>query len=241
MPLPIEVLALRLSLPPHSFYLLCRMSLYLLNERLWFPPVEEAMEDGLLAIGGDVSPERLHLAYQNGIFPWYNEDLPLWWSPDPRFVLFPHELKIHKSMRSVLRKASFKWTINQAFSEVLDSCSSLPRNNQEGTWLNNELMDSLIDLHQSGIAHSVEVWQDDQLVGGLYGIKIGKVFCGESMFSAVSNASKFGFLHFVEKLQSEGIELIDCQVYSDHLASLGARMIDRKEFMQYLKGAGYSL
>lgn len=199
------------------------------------------MEDGLLAIGGDVSPERLLLAYQSGIFPWYNEDLPLWWSPDPRFVLFPQEIKIHKSMRPVLRKHDFTWTHNRAFSEVLEHCSSLPRQNQEGTWLNKKLMDSLKILHRSGIAHSVEVWQNNQLVGGLYGIKIGKVFCGESMFSSVNNASKFGLLHYVEKLKSEGVAVIDCQVYSDHLASLGARLIDRKEFIQFLPKIDHSL
>lgn len=199
------------------------------------------MDDGLLAIGGDVSPERLLLAYQSGIFPWYNEDLPLWWSPDPRFVLFPQEIKIHKSMRPVLRKHDFTWTHNRAFSEVLEHCSSLPRQNQEGTWLNKKLMDSLKILHHSGIAHSVEVWQNNQLVGGLYGIKIGKVFCGESMFSSVNNASKFGLLHYVEKLKSEGVAVIDCQVYSDHLASLGARLIDRKEFMQFLPKIDHSL
>lgn len=216
------------------------MPLHLLNDRLWFPPVEEAMDDGLLAIGGDISPERLLLAYQQGIFPWYNEDLPLWWSPDPRFVLFPDELRIHKSMRSIIQKNVFSFTVNQSFSEVLHQCSNSPRSQQDGTWLNRELIDSLIVLHQSGHAHSVEVWQDSKLVGGLYGIKVGRVFCGESMFSFVSNASKFGLIHYVHQLKSEGIQIIDCQVYSEHLASLGARMIERKIFMEYLMPLPYS-
>lgn len=210
------------------------MSLHILNEKLWFPPVKESMEDGLLAIGGDLSPERLLLAYRSGIFPWYNDDLPLWWSPDPRFVLFPKEIVVHKSMRSVLKNSNFQWTVNQAFSEVIHQCSSMDRRNQDGTWLNEELISSFLDLHKSGHAHSVEVWQDNQLVGGLYGLKIGNVFCGESMFSIVSNASKFGFLQYVESLRQEGIKLIDCQVYSDHLASLGARMIGREKFLEYL-------
>lgn len=216
------------------------MPLHLLNDRLWFPPVEEAMDDGLLAIGGDISPERLLLAYQQGIFPWYNEDLPLWWSPDPRFVLFPDELRIHKSMRSIIQKNVFSFTVNQSFSEVLHHCSNSPRSQQDGTWLNRELIDSLIVLHQSGHAHSVEVWQDSKLVGGLYGIKVGRVFCGESMFSFVSNASKFGLIHYVHQLKSEGIQIIDCQVYSEHLASLGARMIERKMFIEYLMPLPYS-
>lgn len=210
------------------------MPLHILNDRLWFPPVDEAMEDGLLAIGGDISPERLLLGYQQGIFPWYNEDLPLWWAPDPRFVLFPDELCVHKSMQSIMRKGSFLWTVNQSFEEVVIKCSSTSRPGQDGTWLNNELINSLLILHQRGYAHSVEVWQNEQLVGGLYGIKVGKVFCGESMFSSVSNASKFGLLNYVHQLKREGIQLIDCQVYSEHLASLGARMIGRKKFMEYL-------
>lgn len=217
------------------------MPLHLLNSRLWFPPVEDAMDDGLLAIGGDVSPERLLLAYQQGIFPWYNEDIPLWWSPDPRFVLFPEELRIHKSMQSIIRKKVFSYTVNRAFTDVLEHCSNTPRSNQDGTWLNRELIDSLIELNKRGNAHSVEVWQNNQLVGGLYGIKMGRIFCGESMFSSVSNASKFGFLQYVTQLKEEGIELIDCQVYSEHLASLGARMIDRKRFIEYLPLSGYSV
>ena len=232
-----EVLELPSSLLP-DLSLFYGMSLHILNEKLWFPPVEEAMEDGLLAIGGDLTPERLLLAYRSGIFPWYNDDLPLWWSPDPRFVLFPEEVIIHKSMRSVLKNSNFQWTVNQAFSGVIHQCSSMDRPKQDGTWLNDALIASFIDLHQSGHAHGVEVWQNNRLVGGLYGIKMGNIFCGESMFSIASNASKFGFLQYLEVLRAEGIQLIDCQVYSDHLASLGGRMIDRKKFLEYLHPVG---
>jgi len=210
------------------------MPLHILSETNYFPPVSDAMDDGLLAIGGDVQPERLLLAYQKGIFPWYNEDLPLWWSPDPRFVLFPEELKVSKSMQQLCKRPPFMFTCNKAFQQVLTYCSSTPRTGQDGTWLNEDLMQSLMHLHTLGWAHSAEVWKDNQLVGGLYGIKIGKVFCGESMFSLVNNASKYAFIQYVQQLQKEGVKLIDCQVYSPHLASLGARMISRDAFMQYL-------
>lgn len=210
------------------------MPLHILSETNWFPPVTDAMEDGLLAIGGDVQPERLVLAYQKGIFPWYNEDLPLWWSPDPRFVLFPKELKISKSMQQVCKRNPFVFTCNQAFQLVLEYCSSTPRPGQAGTWLNEQLIQSLLHLHTLGWAHSAEVWQDNQLVGGLYGIRLGKLFCGESMFSLVNNASKFAFIQYVQQLEQDGVEMIDCQVYSNHLASLGARMIARDTFLAYL-------
>ena len=214
------------------------MPLYLLNDSLWFPPVEEAMEDGLLALGGDVAPDRLLLAYQRGIFPWYSDDLPLWWSPDPRFVLFPDELRIHKSMRTFLKNTSFHFTINQAFAAVLEKCSIVPRAGQDGTWLNEALQTSLVELHQIGWAHSAEVWQNNELVGGLYGIRVGSVFCGESMFSLASNASKFALIKYTEILKQQGVKVIDCQVYSEHLSSLGARMIDRKDFMNYINAVG---
>ena len=210
------------------------MPLHILSETNYFPPVSDAMDDGLLAIGGDVQPERLLLAYQKGIFPWYNEDLPLWWSPDPRFVLFPEELKVSKSMQQLCKRSPFEFTSNKAFQQVLTYCSSTPRTGQDGTWLNEDLMKSLMHLHTLGWAHSAEVWQDNQLVGGLYGIKIGKLFCGESMFSLVNNASKYAFIQYVQQLKKDGVKLIDCQVYSPHLASLGARMISRDAFMQYL-------
>jgi leucyl/phenylalanyl-tRNA--protein transferase len=212
------------------------MPLHILSDAHWFPPVSDAMDDGLLAIGGDLEAARLLLAYQKGIFPWYNDDLPLWWSPDPRFVLFPDELKVSKSMQQICKKPPFSFSINQAFREVLQQCSVSPRPAQEGTWLNPRLMESLNTLHQMGWAHSAEVWQQNELVGGLYGIRIGKVFCGESMFSRVSNASKYAFIQYVGELKKLGVELIDCQVYSDHLCSLGARMISRNEFIAYLQG-----
>lgn len=210
------------------------MPLHILSETNWFPPVSDAMNDGLLAIGGDVEPERLILAYQKGIFPWYNEDIPLWWSPDPRFVLFPEELKVSKSMQQLSKRSPFVFSCNQAFQQVLEHCSSSTRPGQSGTWLNENLMQSLLHLHTLGWAHSAEVWQDNQLIGGLYGIRIGKLFCGESMFSRVSNASKFALIRYVQLLQQQGVEIIDCQVYSQHLASLGARMISRDRFIQYL-------
>ncbi|MES2004284.1 MAG: leucyl/phenylalanyl-tRNA--protein transferase [Bacteroidota bacterium] len=208
------------------------MPLHALTTALWFPPVEDAMEDGLLAMGGDLSVERLLLAYQQGIFPWYDGDTPLWWSPDPRFVLFPEKLKVSKSMEALIRKNSFRFSVNTAFPQVIRSCKELQRKGQDGTWITNELETAVNQLHKLGFAHSAEAWQGDELVGGLYGIQMGKLFFGESMFSRVSNASKFAFIQFVRQLQEEKIELIDCQVYTEHLESLGAEMIPRKEFIE---------
>jgi leucyl/phenylalanyl-tRNA--protein transferase len=211
------------------------MPLHALTSTHWFPPVTEALEDGLLAMGGDVSVERLLLAYRNGIFPWYDDEIPLWWSPDPRFVLFPDELKVSKSMRQVIKKETFIFKTNTAFSQVIHQCQSLNRKGQDGTWITDELKDSFIELHKLGHAHSAEAWINHELVGGLYGIKMGPFFFGESMFSKVSNASKFAFISYVKQLQKEGIMLIDCQVHTDHLESLGAKMIPRKHFIQLLK------
>jgi leucyl/phenylalanyl-tRNA--protein transferase len=211
------------------------MPLHALTEKIWFPPVTEAAEDGLLAMGGDVSTERLLLAYQQGIFPWYDGDIPLWWSPDPRFVLFPDELKISKSMKSLIRKGSFQFTSNHAFPAVLHYCKENQRKGQDGTWITDELEKSLNQLHTMGYAHSAEAWLDHQLVGGLYGIRIGKMFFGESMFSIKPNASKFAFIQYVDQLKTEQVKLIDCQVYTEHMESLGARMITRKEFMNCLQ------
>jgi len=208
------------------------MPLYALDQNLWFPPVEEAVEDGLLAMGGDVSVERLLLAYRKGIFPWYDGDIPLWWCPDPRFVLFPAELKVSKSMAALIKKKSFRFTINQAFPQVIRSCKDLQRKGQDGTWITDELETSLNKLHQMGFAHSAETWLNGELAGGLYGIRMGKLFFGESMFSKESNASKYAFIKYVQHLQAAGVYLIDCQVYSAHLESFGARMIPRAEFMQ---------
>jgi leucyl/phenylalanyl-tRNA--protein transferase len=199
------------------------------------PSPELAEADGLLAIGGDLSPERLINAYKMGIFPWYNPDEEiLWWSPDPRFVLFPEELKISKSMQQVLRKNPFRISFNTAFHEVISNCKNVDRKGQDGTWISNEMKNAYQGLHHLGIAHSVEVWKDQQLVGGLYGLRLGKVFFGESMFALESNASKFAFIHYVQKLQKEGVNLIDCQQETKHLASLGARSIKRKDFLKQL-------
>ncbi len=211
------------------------MPVFRLSPELVFPDVNLA-EDGLLAVGGDLSMERLLLAYKSGIFPWYSEDEPiLWWSPNPRFVLFPNELKVSKSMSQLLKRNIFKVTFNQCFEEVMRVCGEVPREGQDGTWINEDMVRAYVELHKNGYAHSVEVWEDDKLVGGLYGVLMGKVFFGESMFYKVSNASKYGFIVFVEKLKSLGIELIDCQVPTPHLASLGAQNIEREDFIALLR------
>ncbi|MGF7231907.1 leucyl/phenylalanyl-tRNA--protein transferase [Arachidicoccus sp.] len=211
------------------------MPLHILSKKLWFPPVEEALSDGLLAMGGDLSQQRLLLAYRNGIFPWYEEDIPLWWAPNPRFVLFPQKLKVSKSMRSLIKKDAFRFTYNQNFQEVIQHCQKVNRPDQDGTWITDDVKNAYIHLHKNGYAFSGEAWQKGELVGGLYGVKIGKVFFGESMFSKVSNASKFAFIRMVQQLIEQDISLIDCQVYTVHLESLGAEMIDRKEFQLILK------
>lgn len=200
-----------------------------------FPPLEDADNDGLLAIGGDLSPERLLLAYKNGIFPWFNsdDDSILWWSPNPRMVLFPSEIKISKSMKKVLRSDQFTLTKNTCFDVVINQCSKIKREGQEGTWITSEMKQGYQKLHHLGVAKSYEVWEKDILVGGLYGIDLGHVFCGESMFSKVSNASKFAFIKLAKELHD--YKLIDCQVHTNHLESLGAREIDRNEFYKVLK------
>ncbi len=210
------------------------MFLHVLDDKLWFPPVEKALEDGLLAIGGDLSTERLLLAYRNGIFPWFDDEVPLWWCPDPRFVLFPEELKVSKSMKQLVKRNAFEFTTDTAFEQVIGHCRQIPRKDQDGTWITTEVMQAYIALHRMGYAHSAEAWQDGKLVGGLYGIRMGKVFFGESMFSHASNASKYAFIRYVQQMQNEGLKLIDCQVYTEHLESLGARMIDRTLFLEYL-------
>ena len=207
----------------------------LLNDNLIFPPVEKATQEGILAIGGDLGIERLLLAYRSGIFPWYSEGEPIvWWSPDPRFVLFPEKLKVTKSMQSVLSNGSFRFTINRAFTAVLQNCKTITRKEQEGTWITPAVQQAYTQLHELGYAHSAEAWMNGELVGGLYGIRLGNIFFGESMFSKVSNASKFAFIHYVRQLQKEKVVLIDCQVYTAHLESLGARMIDRESFIELL-------
>jgi len=206
-----------------------------LSDNIWFPPVSCATTDGMIAIGGDLSVERLLLAYRSGIFPWYNEGEPIvWYSPDPRMVLFPEKLKVSKSMRQLINKNIFKVTVNTHFSEVIANCKIMNRNDQLGTWITDEMQKAYIKLHEFGVAKSVEVWLDNKLVGGLYGIDLGTVFCGESMFSHVSNASKIAFIYLVEKLKNENYSLIDCQVYTSHLESLGAEEIPRSEFLKYL-------
>jgi len=211
------------------------MALIALNQELRFPPVEMADEDGLLAIGGDLSRERLLHAYRNGIFPWYENKYILWWCPDPRFILFPQELKISSSMKQLLKKNAFDFSVNTDFNAVISQCKSITRRGQDGTWITEEMRNAYNDLHFAGYAHSAEVRMNGELVGGLYGIRLGKVFYGESMFSRYSNASKYAFIKYVELLRSEGVELIDCQVYTAHLESMGARMIPRSHFITQVK------
>ncbi|MCJ8210876.1 leucyl/phenylalanyl-tRNA--protein transferase [Mucilaginibacter sp. RS28] len=207
--------------------------IFRLDKRLLFPDPSLAEEDGLLAVGGDLSVERLLLAYQQGIFPWYGEETPiLWYSPHERFVLFPDELKVSKSMRQVLNSGKFGVTTNQCFGDVLSTCAAVPREGQDGTWITEDMRRAYLKLHQEGYAHSYEVWQDGQLVGGLYGVAVGQVFCGESMFSKVSNASKTALITLC---QSGLYRLIDCQVHTAHLESMGARFISRDEYMGILK------
>jgi leucyl/phenylalanyl-tRNA---protein transferase len=204
-----------------------------LTKNIEFPDVREANKDGLLAVGGDLSVERLLLAYKTGIFPWFENDEPiLWWSPDPRFVLFPDKLKVSKSMRQILRNSSFTVTINKYFGEVIHQCSKIKRNGQSGTWITKNLIEAYTKLNELGYSKSVEVWQDEELVAGFYGIDLGDVFCGESMFTKVNNASKVGLISFI---QNSNYKLIDCQVYTRHLESLGAEDIPRDSFLKYLK------
>jgi leucyl/phenylalanyl-tRNA---protein transferase len=211
------------------------LPLFALDEKNWFPPVEDAMEDGLLAFGGDLGVERLLLAYKNGIFPWFDGDIPLWWSPDPRCVIFPGELKISHSMKQLLKKNAFDFAIDKDFTEVMLNCQKVERADQPGTWISDEIIEAYSTLHQMGHAHCAAVYKNGEMVGGLYGVMVNKVFCGESMFSKVSNASKYAFIKHVQHLSSTGIQLIDCQVHNPHLESLGARMIPRKEFINYLR------
>lgn len=213
---------------------------YWINETepgLEFPAIELALEEpnGLLAIGGDLSPARLIQAYSHGIFPWFNDDQPiLWWSPNPRAVLFPEQLHISRSLAKLIRKQPFRITLDQDFEAVISNCAA-PRPGEPGTWITAEMHDAYVALHQLGVAHSVEAWQGARLVGGLYGIALGKVFFGESMFSLAANASKVAFAHMVRQLQQWHFALIDCQVSSDHLKSLGATEIDREEFTRLLQ------
>lgn len=206
--------------------------MYELTDDLVFPHPNYANEYGVLAVGGDLSSERLALAYRYGIFPWFEEGEPIvWWSPSERFVLFPEELKVSKSMRQVLRSNRFQITRNNAFEQVITLCKNIKRKGQQGTWITDEMQKSYIDFHKKGFAESIEVWKNGTLVGGLYGVIVGNVFCGESMFSKVPNTSKLAFIHLVKK---GGYTLIDCQVHTKHLESLGARHIERGLFLEYL-------
>ena len=219
------------------FYLKLKLNkVYYVTKDLFFPDVSFANRDGVLAIGGDLSSERLQLAYKNGIFPWFEIGEPImWWSPNPRMVLFLDELIVSKSMRNILNRNVFKVTFNQNFRDVVSNCQNIKRNGQNGTWITNDMIEAYCKLNELGIAKSVEVWQNDELVGGLYGVDLGHVFCGESMFSKVSNASKVAFIALVNQLKKENYKLLDCQVYNPHLESLGCREIDREEFMRILK------
>jgi leucyl/phenylalanyl-tRNA--protein transferase len=210
--------------------------MYFLSKELFFPPALEANPDGILAIGGDLSPERLLLAYKSGIFPWFEEGEPIfWWSPNPRMVLFLDELVVSKSMRNILNRNIFTVTFNQNFREVISNCQKIKRDGQNGTWITSDMIEAYCKLNELGIAKSVEVWQKDELVGGLYGVDLGHVFCGESMFSNVSNASKVAFIALVNQLKKDNYKVLDCQVYNEHLESLGCREIDRTDFMEILK------
>jgi leucyl/phenylalanyl-tRNA--protein transferase len=207
--------------------------IFRLDDRLLFPDPALAEEDGLLAVGGDLRVERLLLAYQNGIFPWYSDDSPiLWYSPHERFVLYPEHLKISKSMRQVLRSGKFTITTNTCFNRVIEACSAIEREGQDGTWITDDMSAAYNKLHISGHAHSIEVWEKDELVGGVYGVAVNSAFCGESMFSLVSNASKTALIWLCQR---HNYKLIDCQVYTDHLASMGAEMITREEYMTLLR------
>ena len=213
----------------------CLSPMYFLSKELFFPPISEANPDGILAIGGDLSPQRLLLAYKSGIFPWFEEGEPIfWWSPNPRMVLFFDELVVSKSMRNILNRNVFTVTFNQNFREVISNCQKIKRNGQNGTWITQDMIEAYCKLNEMGIAKSVEVWQNDELVGGLYGIDLGHVFCGESMFSKVSNASKVAFIALVNQLKDADYKILDCQVHNEHLQSLGCREIERDKFMKIL-------
>lgn len=210
--------------------------MHFLTKDIYFPPAEETSPEGIIAVGGDLSPERLLLAYRNGIFPWYNEDEPiLWWCPKERMVLFFEDLRITKSMRNIINRKEFKVTFNTAFEEVILNCQQSVRKEQDGTWITNDIVKAYVKLHELGYAKSIEVWKNDELVGGLYGIDLGDVFCGESMFSKVSNASKVAFIHLAKQLEMANYKILDCQVHNNHLESLGCVEIDRDDFLAILK------
>ena len=210
--------------------------MYFLTKELYFPPVEEANYEGILAVGGDLSIERLLLAYNNGIFSWYDSDDPiLWWAPPHRMIVNPADYKVSKSLRNIINRNLFEVTINQDFLSVISNCQKVERKGQEGTWISEDIIDSYTKLHKIGKAISFEVWQNNELVGGLYGVDLGHIFCGESMFSKVPNASKVAFVKLIEYLKERNYLLLDCQVHNDHLEKLGAFEISRDLFMKILK------
>jgi leucyl/phenylalanyl-tRNA---protein transferase len=216
--------------------------MYFLTKELYFPPVEEASYEGILAVGGDLSVERLLLAYNNGIFPWFDADEPiLWWAPSERMVVNPNDYKVSKSLRNSINRNIFEVTINKDFESVIKNCQEIERKGQDGTWISDAIIESYTKLHQLGKAKSFEVWQKNdsqsscELVGGLYGVDLGHVFCGESMFSKVSNASKVAFVKLIDYLKQNNYKLLDCQVHNDHLEKLGAFEISRESFMRILK------
>jgi len=211
------------------------MPVYLLSEDLIFPSPLLARKEGLLAVGGDLSQERLLLAYRMGIFPWYSEDEPImWWSPDPRLVLYPSELRISRSLKRAIKKHIFELTVDEAFERVINACACSRTQADEGTWIVEEMIDAYCRLHESGLAHSVEAWQDGRLAGGLYGVALGKCFFGESMFTHITNASKVALVALVEHLQALDFDLIDCQISTPHLIGFGAREIPRTRFLKEL-------
>jgi leucyl/phenylalanyl-tRNA---protein transferase len=209
--------------------------MHILSEKLTFPPPHTANKEGILAIGGDLSVARLQLAYSSGIFPWFNEDEPIiWHSPDPRFVLFPEKLIVKKQVQKTIDSKRFAFTRNLAFADVIRACKTTPRKGQDGTWITPEMEQAYLQLHERGVAQSAEAWLNGKLVGGLYGVRVGRVFCGESMFSHESNASRVAFVCLVKAMQHEGITLIDCQAHTPYLESFGAEFISRNRFLTYL-------
>lgn len=210
------------------------MPIYRLSDDLVFPHPSLSEEDGLLAIEGDLSTQRLLLAYSNGIFPWFSDDEPiLWWSPDPRFVVYPKDIRISHSMKKSLKKNTYRISFDTCFRDVISYCSNIRK--ETGTWITSEMIEAYCKLHELGFAHSVESWFEDKLVGGLYGISIGKCFFGESMFSTMDNASKTAFITLSKVLEEKGFLMIDCQVYTSHLESLGAVNVSRDNFLELLK------
>jgi leucyl/phenylalanyl-tRNA--protein transferase len=211
------------------------MPVYALSEELAFPHPSLAEPNGLLAVGGDLSPERLILAYRNGIFPWYSGDNPiLWWCPSPRPVLFPDDLCVGRSLRKTIRRDPYRITMDRAFTDVVEECATVPRPGQEGTWITPEMQAAYVELHELGVAHSVEAWEEDDLVGGLYGVSLGGAFFGESMFARRPDASKIAFVRLVLQLSTWGFRLVDCQVETEHLHRFGARDLPLDDFLEQL-------